>query len=88
METKAIAETIYRFIKNDINEDAQFDEDFSETNSIGSMDYIMLIEFLERTFQIQIPDEDITFDHLKTVKAMANLVIRRRDTEGAALPLQ
>ena len=50
---------------------------------IDSMGVVELIEFIQAEFGIQIPDEDVTEDHLGSLGAIADYVVSRREVEAA-----
>jgi len=39
---------------------------------------MQLVTFVERTFQITIENEDLELDNFRTIKALTNLVMRKK----------
>jgi acyl carrier protein len=46
---------------------------------INSVDALEILVWVENTFQIQIPDEDLNADLLRSVDNLANYVISKRE---------
>jgi acyl carrier protein len=64
------------YIKNDImrNRNAKLseDEDLLSSGILDSLGILQLVAFIEKTFGIRIPDEDVMFDNFQSVRAMAD----------------
>ena len=62
------------YIKNEIirNSNAQLDEneDLLGAGILDSLSILKLVAFVEESFGIQIPDEDVVFDNFKSVNAL------------------
>ena len=72
-------EQIINFIKEDLhNGRADFelsaDEDLLASGLVESLSMMQLIQFVEQTFDIKIPPQDMTIDNFVTVEAIANYV--------------
>ncbi|MFK8006477.1 MAG: acyl carrier protein [Saprospiraceae bacterium] len=72
-------EQIINFIKEDLhNGKSDFellpDEDLLASGLVESLSMMQLIHFVEETFQIKIPPQDMTIDNFVTVEAIANYV--------------
>ena len=80
METR-----ILDYIKRDLLADESFDlkadDDLLGSGLISSMAIFRLITFLEETFHVRIPPEEMVIEHFITVNAMAAYV---RDRQTAA----
>lgn len=76
-------EKIIDFISNDIlgnRPDVQIgpEDDILMSGLIASMEVIRLVEFLENTFEIKIPPQDMNIDNFISVAAMAGYVASQR----------
>ena len=64
------------YIKNDImrNRNAKLseDEDLLSSGILDSLGILQLVAFMEKTFGIRIPDEDVMFDNFQSVRAMGD----------------
>ena len=64
------------YIKNDImrNRNAKLspDEDLLSSGILDSLGILQLVAFIEKTFGIRIPDEDVVFDNFQSITAMIN----------------
>jgi acyl carrier protein len=62
--------------------DRRFDRtvDLFEDGYVDSIGVIELIEFLERTFVIQIPEEDLFSTEFSTIDGIARIVTRNRSS--------
>jgi acyl carrier protein len=60
--------------------DGRFDRtvDLFEDGYVDSIGVIELIEFLERTFAIELPEEDLFSPEFSTIDGIARIVIRNR----------
>ena len=79
METR-----ILQYIKTELLADEQMDltadDDLLGSSLISSMAVFRLISFLEETFSVRIPPEEMTIEHFMTVNAMAAYVRSRQTT--------
>ena len=79
METR-----ILQYIKTELLADEQMDltadDDLLGSGLISSMAVFRLISFLEETFSVRIPPEEMTIEHFMTVNAMAAYVRSRQTT--------
>lgn len=69
-------EQIINFIKSDIHNNRQDiqiapEDDLLMSGLLVSMDMIRLIEFLEKTYSVSIPPQDMNIDNFISVAAMA-----------------
>ena len=73
---------ILDYIKTELLADDQLDltadDDLLGSGLISSMAIFRLITFLEETFTVRIPPEEMTIDHFMTVNAMAAYVRERQ----------
>lgn len=74
-ENKAkIKAFLARFIGNHCLQD---DDDIFALGFVNSMFAMQLVLFVEQEFQIAIENDDLEFDHFRTVNAIAALVERK-----------
>jgi acyl carrier protein len=64
--------------------DRRFDRtvDLFEDGYVDSIGVIELIQFLERTFAIEIPEADLFSPEFSTIDGIANIVIRNRSSQS------
>jgi methoxymalonate biosynthesis acyl carrier protein len=63
------------------------EDDIFELGFVNSLFAMELVLFIERTFAFELPNEDLTLDNFRTVRAMAELVGRRTiDAARTATP--
>jgi methoxymalonate biosynthesis acyl carrier protein len=63
------------------------EDDIFELGFVNSLFAMELVLFIERTFGFELPNEDLTLDNFRTVRAMAELVCRRTaDAARTAVP--
>jgi len=66
---------LLEYIKNEImrNRNARLgeDEDLLSSGILDSLGILQIVAFIENTFGIRIPDEDVVFDNFQSVNAMA-----------------
>ncbi|MGB3802277.1 MAG: acyl carrier protein [Lewinella sp.] len=75
-------ERILTYIKTELLADEQIDltadDDLLGSGLISSMAVFRLIDFLEKSFSVRIPPEEMTIDHFMTVNAMSEYVRERQ----------
>ena len=75
------------FIKNDImrNRNAKLseDEDLLSSGILDSLGILQLVAFIEKSFGIRIPDEDVVFDNFQSLNAMAEYLQKYQSDETA-----
>ncbi|WP_157976051.1 acyl carrier protein [Lewinella sp. IMCC34191] len=75
-------ERILTYIKTELLADEQIDltadDDLLSSGLISSMAVFRLIDFLEKTFSVRIPPEEMTIDNFMTVNAMSDYVRERQ----------
>jgi acyl carrier protein len=64
--------------------DRRFDRavDLFEEGYVDSIGVIELIEFLEKTFVIEIPEEDLFSPEFSSIDGIARIVVRNRPTNS------
>lgn len=73
-----IAHQIHRFIQERFPEVAiTRDDDIFAMGFINSLFAMELVMFIEKTFEITVPNEDLKFDNFRTVASMTALVARQ-----------
>jgi acyl carrier protein len=72
MERKTV---LTDYIKGEImrNRNARLndDEDLLSAGILDSLGILQLVAYVEKTFGIQIPDEDVVYDNFKSINALA-----------------
>jgi acyl carrier protein len=72
MDRKSI---LSEYIKNEImrNRNAKLsdDEDLLSSGILDSLGILQLVAFIEKTFGIHIPDEDVVYDNFQSLNSMA-----------------
>jgi acyl carrier protein len=81
MDRKAI---LTDYIKNEImrngNAKLSDDEDLLSSGILDSLGILQLVAFIEKTFGIHIPDEDVIFDNFQSLSSISNYL----DNAGSA----
>lgn len=72
-------EKIIEFIKKDIHNNRpditiEAEDDLLTSGLLVSMDMVRLIEFIEGSFEISIPPQDMTIDNFISVAAMSSYI--------------
>jgi acyl carrier protein len=83
MTEQDVASAIEEFARREFSikpSDRRFDRtvDLFEDGYVDSVGVIELIEFLERTFVIEIPEEDLFSPEFSTIDGIARIVARNR----------
>jgi len=80
-----VKETVRKFIESSINIDALGDdENLFDSGLINSLFAVQLTTFLERKFGIEIGQDDLDIENLKSVSATAAFVARKSAGQAAA----
>ena len=70
-----IEKTLLDYVKKSIsNSEIGIEDDLFESGAIHSLFAIQLILFIEKEFGIEIDDDDLDFEKIKTIKDIASLV--------------
>lgn len=76
-------ETLIAFITEEILSDAQIKMDAQEellySGLVDSMGMMRIVRFVEKTYKIDIPFEDMTVDNFKTVNSLSNYILSKSD---------
>ena len=72
-------EIIIKYIKEELNRDRKefelnAEEDLLGSGLVESVSMLQLIQFLEETFEMKIPPQDMTIENFMTVEAMVNYI--------------
>lgn len=71
MDRKAI---LNNYIKSEIirgrNVNLNEDEDLLSAGILDSLSILQLVTFVEETFGIQVPDEDVVYDNFKSINSL------------------
>ncbi|MCG8606859.1 acyl carrier protein [bacterium] len=57
-------------------------DDLLNQGVIDSMGVLQIVTYMEKTFGIQITDEEITPENFRSLNALANLVVHKNGTHG------
>lgn len=87
------AERIRSFIQEELlfedpNRVLTLDTPLLEQQIIDSLGLMELVAFLEREFEIEVDDADITTDHFQTISHIAELVGTSAGSNGASAPAE
>ena len=85
MTEQDVAAAVEEFARREFSikpSDRRFDRtvDLFEDGYVDSVGVIELIEFLERTFVIEIPEEDLFSPEFSTIDGIARIVARNRSS--------
>lgn len=70
------------FMAGRIRDEFSDDDDIFALGFVNSLFAIELVVFLEKTFDIKIPNDELTLDNFRTVRSMA-AVVERQLASGA-----
>ena len=59
------------------------EEDIFALGFVNSLFAMELVLFIERTFGFEVPNEDLTLDNFRSIKAMTELIRRHRPVPAA-----
>ncbi len=87
MTEQDVAAAVEEFARREFSikpSDRRFDRkvDLFEDGYVDSIGVIELIQFLERTFAIEIPEADLFSPEFSTIDGIANIVIRNRSSQS------
>ncbi len=80
MNRQEVEDKVLAFIRDELRvdtADVTSDTELVSSGRVDSTDLVRLATHLERSFDIEIPDEDISADHLDTVSMTAGYVLAR-----------
>jgi acyl carrier protein len=60
--------------------DIRSDEDLIQTYGINSIDALELLMLVEHEFNLEIPDEELKVENLRTVRSLALFVVKLKET--------
>jgi len=60
------------------NSDLKDDDDIFSSGYINSLFAMQLVLFVEKTFKIEIGNDDLRIDNFQTINALAKMVARKR----------
>ena len=60
------------------NPDLKDDDDIFSSGYINSLFAMQLVLFVEKTFKIEIGNDDLNIDNFRTINALAKMVARKR----------
>jgi methoxymalonate biosynthesis acyl carrier protein len=70
-----IKQFLSRFLKS---HDLQLDEDIFALGFVSSLLAMQLVAFVEKEFGIQVEDADLDLDNFRSIRAISDLVARKR----------
>ncbi len=78
METDNVTNTIYSFIKKEMNNSDDFEPSVNivETGIVNSIGIISLVAFLENQYNVEIAIEDVNPDNFSTVGAIVSYLTK------------
>lgn len=77
MDRKAV---LMEYIKNDVmrNRNAKLseDDDLLAAGILDSLGILQLVAYIEKTFGVIVPDEDVIYDNFKSILSLDNYLAR------------
>ena len=78
-----MGQTIIQFIQTQLlnnkeNIEIDMEEDLLTSGLLDSLSIMTLIQFIEKTFAVKIPPEDMTIEHFISVEAMVDYLETRQ----------
>ena len=64
------------------NHDLRDDEDMFASGFVNSLFAMQLVQFVEKEFSLTVEAEDLDLDNFRSIRAISNLVARKRGTAG------
>ena len=82
METEDILRKVKQYILRSVDEqDITEDTDLFETGIIHSLFAIQLVIFIEKTFHLELEEEDMTTENMKSIRTIAKLIEEKQEEE-------
>jgi methoxymalonate biosynthesis acyl carrier protein len=78
-----IKEFLSRFFKS---HDLQPEEDIFALGFVNSLLAMQLVAFIEKEFGVTVADDDLDLDNFRSIRAIADLVARKRGAAVEAAP--
>jgi methoxymalonate biosynthesis acyl carrier protein len=75
---------IRSFLSGRIGESFSDDDDIFALGYVNSLFAVQLVMHIEKTFGVQIPNEQLSLDNFRTVQSMSRLVERQLSTRAGA----
>jgi acyl carrier protein len=79
-------ESIKRFLTTELlrdNHNLGVDDNLLISGLVDSLGVMLLISYVEEHFSIQVPPEDVTIDHFRSIRAIAEYIESRVTTVAA-----
>lgn len=79
-------ESIKRFLTTELlrdNHNLGVDDNLLISGLVDSLGVMLLISYVEEHFSIQVPPEDVTIDHFRSIRAIAEYIESRPITVAA-----
>jgi methoxymalonate biosynthesis acyl carrier protein len=83
--TEAIQEELQDFLARQVKTLVEVDRDLFRSGLVSSMFAMQLVVHLEESYDIAIIGPELKLDNFRTVQAMAQLVLRLRDSSGTVI---
>jgi methoxymalonate biosynthesis acyl carrier protein len=83
--TEAIQEELQGFLARQVKTSVEVDRDLFKSGLVSSMFAMQLVVHLEESYDIAIIGPELKLDNFRTVQAMAQLVLRLRDSSGTVI---
>jgi methoxymalonate biosynthesis acyl carrier protein len=83
--TEAIQEELQDFLARQVKTSVEVDRDLFRSGLVSSMFAMQLVVHLEESYDIAIIGPELKLDNFRTVQAMAQLVLRLRDSSGTVI---
>lgn len=82
METEDILRKVKQYILRSVDEqDITEDTDLFETGIIHSLFAIQLVVFIEKAFHLELEEEDMTTENMKSIRTIAKLIEEKQEEE-------
>jgi methoxymalonate biosynthesis acyl carrier protein len=84
LTTESVEDALLGFLAERIKTKVAADQDLFKSGLVSSMFAMQLVVHLEESYDIAIIGPDLKLDNFRTVQAMTGLVLRLRESAGAA----
>jgi phosphopantetheine-binding len=82
MSTEAILEKVKGYILRTVDgTQITEDTDLFQTGIIHSLFAVQLVVFIEKAFHLELEEEDLTQEHMKTIRDIAKLIEEKQEEE-------
>lgn len=82
MSTEAIIEKVKSYILRTVDGTViTEDTDLFQTGIIHSLFAVQLVVFIEKAFQLELEEEDLTQEHMRTIRNITKLIEEKQEEE-------